>query len=76
MTQSTAHELNEERRLSEIEHRIKDLSGKIDVLSRDVEDLVTAWKAANWLVNLVKWAAAVSSAITVLFLLASGKGIK
>jgi len=76
MTQSTAHEINEEIRLQEIEHTIKELSDKIDNLTRDVSDLVSAWKAANWVINFVKWAAGVSTAITVLYMLASGKGIK
>ena len=76
MTQSTAHEINEERRLQEIEHTIKELGEKIDVLTRDVSDLVTAWKAANWVINFVKWAAGVSTAVTILYMLATGKGIK
>jgi hypothetical protein len=76
MTQSTAHEINEERRLQEIEHTIKELSDKIDTLTQDVSDLVAAWKAANWVINFVKWAAGVSTAITILYMLATGKGIK
>ena len=76
MTQLTEHELNDELRLLEIENTIKALGGKIDELTRDVSDLVTAWKAANWVINFVKWAAGVSTAITVLYMLASGKGIK
>jgi len=74
MTQSTAHELNEERRLSEIEHRLDNLTKKIDVLSRDVEDLVTAWKAANWIVSLVKWFGGIAMAVTAFMALV--KGIK
>lgn len=76
MTSLTDHEINEERRLREIEHTIKELGNKIDVLTGDVSDLVTAWKAANWVINFVKWAAGVSTAMTVLYMLASGKGIK
>ena len=76
MTQSTAHEINEELRLQEIEHTIKELSDKIDTLTRDVSDLVTAWKAANWVINFVKWAAGVSTAITILFRFVTGKGFK
>ncbi len=76
MTQLTEHELSEERRLLEIENTIKDLGGKIDELTRDVSDLVSAWKAANWVINFVKWAAGVSTAVTVLFMLFTGKGIK
>jgi len=76
MIQSTAHEINEELRLQEIEHTIKELSDKIDTLTRDVSDLVTAWKAANWVINFVKWAAGVSTAITILFMFVTGKGFK
>jgi hypothetical protein len=76
MTQLTEHELNDELRLLEIENTIKALGGKIDELTRDVSDLVTAWKAANWVINFVKWAAGVSTAVTVLFMLFTGKGIK
>jgi hypothetical protein len=76
MTQLTEHELNDELRLMEIENTIKALGNKIDELTRDVSDLVTAWKAANWVINFVKWAAGVSTAVTVLFMLVTGKGIK
>ena len=76
MTQLTEHELNDELRLMEIENTIKALGSKIDELTKDVSDLVTAWKAANWVINFVKWAAGVSTAITVLFMLVTGKGIK
>ena len=76
MTQLTEHELNDELRLLEIENTIKALGGKIDELTRDVSDLVTAWKAANWVINFVKWAAGVSTAITILFMFVTGKGLK
>jgi len=76
MTQLTEHELNDELRLLEIENTIKALGGKIDELTRDVSDLVTAWKAANWVINFVKWAAGVSTAITILFMFVTGKGFK
>ena len=76
MTQSTAHEINEELRLQEIEHTIKELSDKIDTLTRDESDLVSAWKAANWVINFVKWAAGVSTSVTILFMFVTGKGFK
>jgi len=76
MTQLTEHELNDELRLLEIENTIKALGSKIDELTRDVSDLVTAWKAANWVINFVKWAAGVSTAITILFMFVTGKGFK
>jgi len=76
MDQITEHLISEEKRLLHMDNAIKEMRTEINRLSNDVSDLVSAWKAANWLVNLVKWAAAVSSAITVLYLLASGKGIK
>lgn len=61
-------------KLHEIELTVKTLEGKIDTLQKDVEDLVTAWKAANWLVGLVKWLGGLATAFTALYVLL--KGIK
>jgi len=68
------HQINEERRLSEIEHNIKTLETKIDTLTLNVEGLVSAWKAASWLVSLVKWTSGIALAVTTLYTL--GKGFK
>lgn len=35
------------------------LTEKVDKLSRDVEDLVAAWKTANYVVVFVKWLAGI-----------------
>lgn len=60
----TEHQLKEEMRLIEIETNIKQLEQKIDTLSTSVSDLVTAWKAASWLVSAVKWVGGIAIAIT------------
>lgn len=71
---SLNHELEEERRLVELEQNIKLLEEKIDSLSKDVSDLVSAWKAATWLVGAVKWVGGIAVGITAI--LALVKGIK
>ncbi len=63
MTQITEHMLEEEKRLLEIENNIKELEKKIDQLSCDVSDLVSAWKAAGWLVSAVKYVAGAAIAL-------------
>ena len=57
------HMLEEEKRLLEIENNIKDLEKKIDQLSVDVSDLVSAWKAAGWVVSAVKYLAGAAIAV-------------
>jgi len=66
------HQLKEEKRLLEIEQNIKSLEEKIDTLSKDVSDLVSAWKAASWLVSLVKWVGGIAVAITAIVTLLKG----
>jgi len=66
------HQVAEERRLVEIEQTIKDLEKKIDTLSDSVSDLVTAWKAASWLVSAVKWVGGIAVAITAISVLIKG----
>lgn len=68
------HQLKEEIRLLEIEQNIKSLEDKIDTLQKDVSDLVTAWKAASWLVSVVKWVGGIAVAATAIITLL--KGIK
>ena len=68
------HQLKEEKRLLEIEQTIKALEEKIDVISSDVSDLVSAWKAASWLVSLIKWVSGLAVAGTTLYQIV--KGIK
>ena len=65
-------QIKEEKRLLEIEQNIKSLEEKIDTLSKDVSDLVSAWKAASWLVSLVKWVGGIAVAITAIVTLLKG----
>lgn len=58
----------EERRLIQ-DAKLCEIETKLDKLSRDVEDLVNAWKAASWLVSMVKWVGGLSTAITATYLL-------
>lgn len=58
------HQLKEEKRLLEIEQKLKSLEDKIDTLTIDVQDLVSAWKAASWLVSAVKWVGGFAVAAT------------
>ena len=63
------HQIYEERRLLEIEQNIKTLENKIDVLTENVEGLVSAWKAASWLVSTVKWISGTAVALAALYTL-------
>jgi uncharacterized protein Yka (UPF0111/DUF47 family) len=65
--------LEEEKRLLEIENNIKDLEKKIDQLSVDVSDLVSAWKAAAWLVSVVKWLGGLAIAGTAIITFMKGR---
>lgn len=56
----------------EYDARLAELDRKIDKLSTDVEDLVTAWKAASWVVGAVKWLGGVATAVTAIYLLFKG----
>lgn len=67
--QLTEHQLKEEMRLVEIENNIKQLEAKIDALSTSVSDLVTAWKAASWLVSSVKWLGGIAVAVAAIITL-------
>lgn len=57
------HQLQEEKRLVEIEIKLRSLEEKIDHLTTDVQDLVSAWKAAGWLVSAVKYIGALAVAV-------------
>lgn len=74
MDQLTEHQVFEERRLSDIDRDIKEMRTELTRLSTDVSDLVTAWKAASFLLSIVKGLGAIAVAIgSVLFLLKGGK---
>jgi len=66
------HQVYEERRLLEIEQNIKTLEEKIDILTVNVEGLVSAWKAAGWLVSAVKWVSGAAVAAAALYTLLKG----
>ena len=68
------HQLEEEKRLLEIENKIENLERKIDTLTTDISDLVAAWKAANWLVGLVKWIGGLAVAVTAIATVIKLKG--
>lgn len=66
-------QLQKEKRLLEIEQNIKKLEGKIDTLSNDISDLVAAWKAAAWLVSVVKWLGGLAIAGTAIITFMKGR---
>ena len=73
MTTLQEHQIEEEKRLLEIENNIKELEKKIDQLSLDVSDLVSAWKAAGWIVSVVKWLGGLAIAGTAIITFMEGK---
>jgi len=56
------------------DERLTKIENKLDKLSNDVEDLVAAWKAANWVVSFIKWAGGVSTAIIAIYTVLKWKG--
>lgn len=54
--------------------RLTEIERKLDKLSTDVEDLVAAWKAANWVVSFIKWVGGLSTAIVAIYTLIKLKG--
>lgn len=74
MDQLTEHLVSEEKRLLHMDNAIKEMRTEINRLSIDVSDLVSAWKAANWIVSLVKWFGGIAMAVTAFMALV--KGIK
>ena len=72
--QPQEYRLEGEKRLTEIEHNVKKLEDKIDTLTKNVEDLVVAWKAANFVVGFIKWAGGLSTALIAIYTLIKLKG--
>lgn len=62
----------DERRV--YDRRLDDIEEKLDKLSKDVEDLVSAWKAANFVVSFVKWVGGIATAVTAIYSLFRIKG--
>ena len=73
MTSVAEYRIEEEKRLLEIEQNIKELEKKIDQLSVDVSDLVSAWKAASWIVSVVKWLGGLAIAGTAIITFMKGR---
>lgn len=63
---------HENRRHSD--SRLDEIEYKLDKLSQDVEQLVTAWKAASFVVSFVKWMGGIATAVTALYTLLKIKG--
>lgn len=51
------------------EYRLSEIERKLDNLSKDVEELVSAWKAASWMVSFIKWLGGLATAVTALVFL-------
>ena len=74
MDKLTEHQVFEERRLTDIDRDIKEMRSEIARLSSDVSDLVSAWKAASFLLSVIKGLGAIAIAIgSVMLLLKGGK---
>lgn len=56
------------------DERLVEIEKKIDKLSSDVEDLVSAWKAANLVVGFIKWAGGLATAVIAISALIKLKG--
>lgn len=55
------------------DQRLTEIEIKLDKLATDVEDLVAAWKAAAWLVSVVKWLGGLALAATAIITFMKGK---
>jgi len=55
------------------DQRLTEIETKLDKLALDVEDLVAAWKAAGWLVGVVKWLGGLAIAGTAIITFMKGK---
>lgn len=56
------------------DERLVKIEEKLDKLTSEVEDLVSAWKAANIVVSFIKWVGGAATAITALYTLLKLKG--
>ena len=62
----------EERRLTAIDRDIKEMRTELTKLSTDVSDLVSAWKAASFLLSVVKGLGAIAIAVGSITLILKG----
>lgn len=67
------HQLEEERRLSDIEDMLANQAKDLHNLQKDVKELVVAWQAASWIVSIVKGLGAIAVAISAAYALLTGK---
>ena len=65
--------MNEHDRIADDE-RLTKIENKLDKLANDVEDLVVAWKAANFVVGFIKWVGGLSTAVIAIYTLIKLKG--
>lgn len=65
-------QLEEERRLSDIEEKLDILSAEMSSLKNNIKDLVYAWHAASWIVSVVKGIGALAVAIGAAYALFTG----
>lgn len=68
-----------ERRKTDVEmvlmrHDLEALNEKVDALTAQVHNLVTAWNTANNIVAFVKWLAGIATAIGVITAVIKGFG--
>ena len=60
--------------MNNTEDRLTKIETQLEKLTDEVEDLVTAWKAASWLVSVVKWVGSI--AVALIAIISLSKGIK
>ena len=65
----TEHRIEEEKRLSQIDLKLSDLEKNIKDIKDDVADLVSAWKAASFILIIVKGLGAIATATAAILLL-------
>lgn len=58
----------------EYDERLLKIEEKLDKLTSDVEDLVSAWKAATVVVGFIKWVGGAATAVTAIYTLIKLKG--
>lgn len=66
------HQLEEERRLSDIEEQLSTISSELTNVKNNIKDLVAAWQAASWIVSIVKGIGALAVAIGAAYALFTG----
>lgn len=70
--ETVQHRIMEERRLTGIESEMQDVKDTLAKLQQDVAELVYAWKAAAWLVSVVKWIGGISISLAAIYSMVKG----